>query len=331
MKKSLRIALYLWDKWDQRDFYLASALLVPYCLFFSGVTHSQHLRIYACAIANDSTGASMGGSSNGSGLYQSDDTGKSWKHLGWDNIKCYSMDMVQSSNGSILYEATGLGILRSTDYGVHWKQITDWRIAEAMDVAVNQKNPNEIYIATAHGPWRSEDGGESWNSFQIPGRNIYFHHVQYDTSGRILFAGEHLYQFFPIDSSWQQLPFEPDGPNMYPGNAGPKPLWCISKITESHGGDGDINIWNLIITGGPYGAHSSFRLITGGDEISEYNGKDIPIRNVASCLAILQSPLSQKYTALYGTLSDGLFINDEKSQNLPHRQIWTLKSFLVAP
>ncbi|MFI5201024.1 MAG: WD40/YVTN/BNR-like repeat-containing protein [Candidatus Kapaibacterium sp.] len=129
---------------------------------FSPAVNAQHLRIYACAIANDSAGAFMGGSSNGSGLYQSDDTGKTWKHLGWDNIKCYSMDEVESSNGRILFEATGLGILRSTDYGAHWKQLTDWRISEAMDVAVNQKYPDEIYIATAHGAWQTSDGGNKW-------------------------------------------------------------------------------------------------------------------------------------------------------------------------
>ena len=138
------------------------------CVFFVSLrpVSGQHLRIFACAIANDSAGAFLGGSSNGSGLYQSDDTGKTWKHLGWENIKCYSMDAVDSSNGRILYEATGLGILRSTDYGEHWKQITDWRISEAMDVAVNQKNPDEIYIATAHGPWRTEDGGKTWEEVQ---------------------------------------------------------------------------------------------------------------------------------------------------------------------
>src|SRR5437868_3843776 len=64
------------------------------CVLASTNVIAQHLRIFACAIANDSAGAFMGGSSNGSGLYQSDDTGKTWKHLGWDNIKCYSMDMV---------------------------------------------------------------------------------------------------------------------------------------------------------------------------------------------------------------------------------------------
>gem|GEM_PF-6401940 len=129
------------------------------------IASAQHLRIFACAIGNDSTGAFMGGSTNGSGLYQSDDTGKTWKHLGWNNIKCYSMDMVQSSNGRILYEATGLGVLRSTDYGEHWKQITDWRISEVMDIAIDQKNPNEIYLATAHGPWRTRDGGKTWSEF----------------------------------------------------------------------------------------------------------------------------------------------------------------------
>src|ERR1039458_163820 len=159
MKKLFRFLKDSKDLWDSSTVYVLSVLFCPLTII---TAHAQHLRIFACAIANDSVGASMGGSSNGSGLYQSDDTGKTWKHLGWDNIKCYSMDMMQSSNGRIIYEATGLGILRSTDYGEHWKQITDWHISEAMDVAVNQKNPNEIYIATAHGPWRTRDGGKKW-------------------------------------------------------------------------------------------------------------------------------------------------------------------------
>jgi len=128
--------------------------------------YAQHLRIFACAIANDSAGAFMGGSSNGSGLYQSDDTGKAWKHLGWDNIKCYSMDMVQSSNGRILYVAAGLGVLCSTDFGEHWKQLTDWRISEALDVAINQNEPSEVWVATAHGPWETKDHGKSWESLR---------------------------------------------------------------------------------------------------------------------------------------------------------------------
>jgi hypothetical protein len=145
---------------------------------------AQHLRIFACAIANDSAGAFMGGSSNGSGLYQSDDTGKSWKHLGWDNIKCYSMDAVQSSNGRILYMATGLGVLRSSDYGEHWKQITDWRISEVLDVSVAQADTKKITILTPlrsesesgidpttlyyfRKVWQSQDSGKTWTEVKI--------------------------------------------------------------------------------------------------------------------------------------------------------------------
>src|SRR5437660_7847217 len=130
-------------------FVVPTGLLTMTALFvLLSSAHAQHLRIFACAIANDSAGAFMGGSSNGSGLYQSDDTGKTWKHLGWDNIKCYSMDMVESSNGRILYMATGLGVLKSTDYGEHWKQITDWRVSEVMDILVDSFNPDTLHIAT---------------------------------------------------------------------------------------------------------------------------------------------------------------------------------------
>jgi hypothetical protein len=165
----------------------------------------QHLRIYACAIANDSTGASLGASSIGSGLYQSDDTGKTWKHLGWNNIKCYSMDMLQSSNGRILYEATGLGVLRSTDYGEHWKQLTDWRISEVMDIAVNQKNPDEIWIATAHGPWRSEDGGKHWDLLLSGMKAPYCSRVLYDYHGyetTYLASEDGVYQTSKSNKIW---------------------------------------------------------------------------------------------------------------------------------
>ncbi|HZK75864.1 MAG TPA: sialidase family protein [Candidatus Kapabacteria bacterium] len=166
---------------DRRDISAIYVLCVLFGLFTTGTANAQHLRIFACAIANDSADAFLGGSSNGSGLYQSDDTGKTWKHLGWDNIKCYSMDMVQSSNGRILYEATGLGVLRSADYGEHWKQLTDWRVSEAMDVAVNQKNPDEIYIATAHGAWKTKNRGKVWAEYDT--LKLYFNRVLLDDSG----------------------------------------------------------------------------------------------------------------------------------------------------
>jgi hypothetical protein len=170
------------------------------------IVHAQHLRLYACAIANDGAGAFMGGSSNGSGLYQSDDTGKTWEHLGWNNIKCYSMDVVHFSNGRILYEATGLGVLRSIDYGTTWKQLTDWRVSEVMDVAVSQKNPEEIYIATAHGPWKSTDEGKSWLAIRDGMRSPYCSHIMFDPADStklLLTAEDGLYQ--RKESRWHKL------------------------------------------------------------------------------------------------------------------------------
>ncbi|MFI5264350.1 MAG: WD40/YVTN/BNR-like repeat-containing protein [Candidatus Kapaibacterium sp.] len=119
-------------------------------------------RLYACAIGSDSIGSSMGGNSLGAGLWQSDDTGRTWKQLGWKHVKCYSVDVVSKSNGNIIYEACGNGVLRSTDAGVNWKMVTDWRITEVMDIVVDQSSPKNIYIATAGAIWKSNDGGDNW-------------------------------------------------------------------------------------------------------------------------------------------------------------------------
>ena len=213
MKSRFRYRLLdVWVPWD---------LCILLLLLFGGAAHAQHLRFFACAIANDSAGAFMGGSSNGSGLYQSDDTGKTWKHLGWDNIKCYSMDMVRSSNGHILYEATGLGVLRSTDDGITWKQLTDWRVSEVMDIAVDQKNPEEIYIATAHGPWKTEDGGKSWISTSDGMRSPYSSHLKFDPSTYtklFLAAEDGLYRRSTTESSWRRLLATPAGAGSYYSN-----------------------------------------------------------------------------------------------------------------
>src|SRR5438874_10710932 len=121
---------------------------------------AQHTRLYACALANDDPAAFMGGSSLGAGLWQSDDAGKNWKHLGWKHVKCYSVDV--TNNGKIIYEACGNGVLKSTDAGSTWKMMTDWRISEVLDIAIDQKKTNTIYIATPGAIWKSDDGGNNW-------------------------------------------------------------------------------------------------------------------------------------------------------------------------
>jgi hypothetical protein len=340
---------------------ITGALIFVFFMMSDG-THAQHLRIYACAIANDSAGASLGASSNGSGLYQSDDTGKTWKHLGWDNIKCYSMDMVQSSNGRILYEATGLGILRSTDYGEHWKQITDWRISEAMDVAVNQKNPNEIYIATAHGPWRSGDGGKSWEAL-LDGLPVpYTSRIVIDSviQNHILVASE-AGIFSLSGDNWKKIPCEQRNiQNEIEKNAAG--IYCIAQIsprrwiaasgnsrelissdsgksfgTRSFGADSlwtvceisDVHERGLSVMGGANGSSS---LTYNSDLV--YQGYDNDQKFVSAIMPVI-FPFNEIYMrglipdCMYATLGRGIYF--EKKNALLNRQIWTLKSFLVTP
>ena len=318
---------------------------------------SQHLRIFACAIGNDSAGAFMGGSSNGSGLYQSDDTGKTWKHLGWQNIKCYSMNMVQSSNGRILYEATGLGVLRSTDYGEHWKQITDWRMSEVMDVAVNQKNQEEIYLATAHGAWRTRDGGRNWQSLPVGLSEPYTDRIIIDSTKQrhILLASENGIFALTNNSRWKHV--ETEQLNLQ--NMTVKRATAIRSIVQvsssywiaasensrvlisfdsaksfgilSYGAD---SLWCVAIQlirkgdnldfGGPFGLEHQMR---DDDELMNYRDARIP-RNVSCCIRI-GSPREWYEGAIAGTLGNGIYIDN--GQVLDHRQIWTLKSFLVTP
>ncbi|HET6401722.1 MAG TPA: sialidase family protein [Candidatus Kapabacteria bacterium] len=304
---------------------------------------AQHLRIFACAIANDSAGAFMGGSSNGSGLYQSDDTGKTWKHLGWDNIKCYSMDMVQSSNGRILYEATGLGILRSTDYGEHWKQLTDWRISEAMDVAVNQKNPKEIYIATAHGPWRTEDGGKTWELLMKGLPNPYCSGIVIDSivpnhvilnarNGLLSLRGNLVWNKIPILQNGSKKPYQLRGIKCI-RQASPESWGYAYNDTYAVSSDDSgrsflcdsINpIWQPFLTNSTAFVGVYYDYVT-DPYFNDYNGP----------------PREQGHIVIFSTLDNGIqrFKRAEEPEakvrldghSLPHRQIWTLKSFLVTP
>ena len=324
--------------------------------------NAQHLRIFACAIANDSAGAFMGGSSNGSGLYQSDDTGKTWRHLGWDNIKCYSMDEVQSSNGRILYESTGLGVLRSTDFGEHWKQLTDWRVSEVMDIAVNQKNPLEIYIATAHGPCRSTDGGSSWISILQGLPAGYCSRVVIDSllPGHVILATEDGLFALPRGRlRWHSIPVEQTGTVDKVERTTNKVRFVIqisadrwmaacenshdlisSDSAKSFGtlSVGDEGHWSIAafshskesitVSGGPNGRS----IMHIHDDVIGHS-PDARFKNVSALLELDtiydHAGISGIGTSIIGTLGEGVIVGSNAT--LLKRQIWTLKSFIINP
>ncbi len=139
------------------------SLVLSILLFCATPAHSKHTRLYACVLADNTPGNFLGASSLGSGLWTSDDTGRTWNHLGWKHGKTYSVDVLGGSKGKTIYLARGDGLLRTTDAGTTWKMLTDWRHREVTDVAVLQSDPSLIIITTALGMWRSQDTGATWN------------------------------------------------------------------------------------------------------------------------------------------------------------------------
>lgn len=126
------------------------------------VNSQQRYTLYAVVLGNQDS--VVGSSTLGSGLFRSVDSARTWQHLGPRNLKAYSMDAVDRSNGRILFIAAGNGVHKSTDYGKTWRITTDWRMTEVMDVKVFQEDPRWVFAATAWGLWRSSDGGEHWEN-----------------------------------------------------------------------------------------------------------------------------------------------------------------------
>jgi photosystem II stability/assembly factor-like uncharacterized protein len=316
-----------------------SALRILVLVLFCGAaqhTSAQHLRIYATAMGNDSASAFMGGSSNGTGLYQSDDTGKTWKHLGWNNIKAFSMDIVENTNGGVLYLATGSGVLRSMDSGSHWMQLSPWRVSEVLDIAVNQTSPQEIYFATAHGPWRTRNGGNMWQALTLPTRSPFVSCVRFDKTkeSRALFGGED--GIFSIDqsSTWSKVSDVHAVRDLFPVPTVPN-RWLAASDTKG-----------LLISSDTV---KSFRMLTRGAGMW-CASEDRTTRIVAGQHAARFTVLSRKGRAMHsrtqairdvtavlqignitllGTLGHGIWNSSSATNCLEGLQISSLHSYII--
>lgn len=140
--------------------------------------------VYAAVLGNQ--GYVVGSSTLRSGLFVSRDGATTWRHVGPENLKAYSMDAVDTSGGRILYIAAGNGVHRSTDYGQSWKIVTDWQVTEVLDVKVDQQHPNYVYAATAWGFWRSTDGGETWENPGGPVKERYCYQIMLDSASAMV-------------------------------------------------------------------------------------------------------------------------------------------------
>jgi photosystem II stability/assembly factor-like uncharacterized protein len=123
----------------------------------------------------------------GDGIYKSTDAGKTWTHIGFDNVDAISKIRVDPTNPDIVYAAVfgqysvaspDRGVFKSTDGGKTWKKVLFRNDSTgAVDISIDRNNPQVVYAAlwqayrteytmssggVGSGLFKSTDGGEHW-------------------------------------------------------------------------------------------------------------------------------------------------------------------------
>lgn len=130
-----------------------------------------------------------GNVSSGSGMWKSDNAGKTWNKIGLDNsrhivrlkIHPKNPDLVYAAVMGDLYKSSDVrGIYRTKDGGKSWEQVLFVNSdAGAVELVMDPNNPRVLYASTwrirrtpysleSGGPgsalWKSTDGGDTWKN-----------------------------------------------------------------------------------------------------------------------------------------------------------------------
>ncbi|MEY3242257.1 MAG: hypothetical protein RIR11_3696 [Bacteroidota bacterium] len=128
-----------------------------------------------------------GNVSYGTGMWKSDDAGRTWKSIGLKNSRHIPRLRVHPTNSDIVYAAVmgdlfkdsnDRGVYRSKDGGKNWEKVLFVNSAAgAVDLAMDPTNPRILYASTwrirrnphslssggeGSSLWKSTDGGDSW-------------------------------------------------------------------------------------------------------------------------------------------------------------------------
>jgi hypothetical protein len=294
------------------------------------LTTAKHMRIYAVIAGNDDPANSMAGSSLGSGLWQSDDTGRTWLQLGWRHIKAFSM--AHDSNGRTLYLAAGNGVLKSSDHGLTWKVMTDWRIAEVMDVLVHPRKGNVIIAATAHGMIKSTDAGMTWKLAHKGIKQPYASRVHWFNELLYACTEDGLYYSENDARSWTLFTNSPKAVRaatqfkdlvLFGGDSSLSMTGYkrnVSRTATTTSALWDISYWRErlgYIVGGQQGVGVSML-----DDPIDFTGP----KNVHALATVGKHVLA-------GTLGDGIWISENLADwqflALPKSQVWTIKTAII--
>ncbi len=123
----------------------------------------------------------------GTGVYRSEDAGKTWTHMGLADTHHIARILVHPTDPNTVFVAAGgheysendeRGVYKTTDGGKTWKKVLfESSMAGATDLTIDPHDPNTLFAALWHRirqPWsdpvpgdgggiyRSRDGGETW-------------------------------------------------------------------------------------------------------------------------------------------------------------------------
>lgn len=326
----------------------ACTYLVPLLLLLAGGMACHAQTLYTVVLGNQNH--VVGSSTLESGLFRSEDQGKTWQQLGPRNLKAYAMDAVIAEKGRVLFIAAGNGIHRSLDSGKTWKIVTGWKITEVLDVAVDQDDPRFIYAGTAFGLWWSQDGGDSWQQTQGPLGREYIYRLHHSSRGssRIL----------SIVTDRRQLPTY-----SITSDSGPVRPWLIREsdqvlyLPDPVGVARSIesrqiveydscaweNAYTVVYANPGYRNLRARTIYADSNRVMESVGASHgntgpctglfvpvgdPLPSVVHALVTLRDPWP--YGLIAGTFGDGLFAFDDgawRQIGLPGAQVWSIEIF----
>ncbi len=103
----------------------------------------------------------------GSGLFLSNDAGKSWHAVEAFAGKAVWALAHFPADANTLVAGVSDGMYASTDAGETWRRISPEQQTDLMpvvSVAIHPTRPEIVYAGTPHLPWKSSNGGRTWQS-----------------------------------------------------------------------------------------------------------------------------------------------------------------------
>jgi photosystem II stability/assembly factor-like uncharacterized protein len=134
----------------------------------------------------------------GSGLYRSNDGGRSWSALPASAVTgraVVAFLLHPEDPGWMLASTVTGGLLRTTDGGVTWSTAEGFEGRPVRSLALDPSNPSIVLAGLAGGGiWRSEDGGAtfSWTGVGVPAESVITSIVIRPEPRRLMFAGDLL-------------------------------------------------------------------------------------------------------------------------------------------